>query len=1024
MVRRRMEGLALLLAVGVLAVLGLVATVFVSMTQMERRSSRQRIASAQALLLARSGVEDALARVCSGQDPSEAASRFRGEDWDASDALDGVEVLHEIFAPGTLDREACPVRSALRPSFFVRDPASLGADGRRAPVLNDVDGKLRGRSGTLSQAACFAVRIDDESAKIHVNGGLLDDGDRDADGTPDHRDGDVRTTAASDTGTGWNRMLGRILATLGAQTDIGIPTLGSDILANRPKGGYASIEDLQKRLGITKDLSPYLTTRSWIDTSVVHPTAVTGQLAFGPIGIAQNSRYKRCTNYEGYSDLKRGQSPLRPEEGGRAPVNLNAATRPVLYALVRTLEGLAWGNLRVGTNSPATKHAFTAVQAGRIVDAIMDFRDGRDPGAAFAALGLTPAPFRTRNDFETFVDALCPGWVSKPPSFLNTGTGGMLCALDMLKANFDPNTRLQKDLPDQLVWRWVDKSDLVSWTTEGCFEPTGSFRAESVGRIVDARGRLLAERRVAADIEAYRLLRQTTQADFVAGRANPQDYLALSTATLYLTHGAQDGASPCSWHVWPSPRGLGVVTTPCPPTALPGNAAAFDGAVTLATVQVPPVHPNALAGDRLYFLHHFDDSWDADRGANRALKSGDESGFDSHRLQRDLTQSTWPASAAIQPNTLLPDGMHAQGFRLLQFNPAGILPVSWTPPGEPSNHGVLMHWIKVQEQSTDRLRGDFQLCRFEEWLDPNIDFTFLLQWDIILTQSLMLGRNQGSTRWGVLAEAAFSDSDTAFERTAGAYPNAGEVLFPGMRWRLATALFDTDEAVGNDLQYDLRGVAPPSGFAPDVSNYPDPYILTGKGDMLDPAWPLGMMIGGGHAVMDEFAVYDFGDTATTAWGKAMSWADDRYADGRYYKQGDASFLSVTLEPDAGRNVRLLKAAWTGYLPQESRKVFTLSAQNGTPRVIDPVLQNDPVTGPRLWFEVDLVDPASPTTVLRKLGQGAGIGMAASELRYLVRFKTALEDPLNDPLLETPYFDDITFFWQGAEGPRLTGWSGR
>lgn len=245
-----------------------------------------------------------------------------------------------------------------------------------------------------------------------------------------------------------------------------------------------------------------------------------------------------------------------------------------------------------------------------------------------------------------------------------------------------------------------------------------------------------------------------------------------------------------------------------------------------------------------------------------------------------------------------------------------------------------------------------------------------------------------------------------------------------MRWRLATALFDTDETFGNDTKYDLRGIAPPTGFFQDTTNYPDPYITSSNQDLLTGGGTLYMMIGGGHSVLDEFAIYDFGDTSGIAWTAAMGWADDRYADGRYYKEGDANFLSTILTVDGNRDVRVLKAVWTGYLPQEPRKVFTMSSQNGTPRVIDPVLLDDPATGPRTWFEVELVSTFAPVTVLQKLGYGDDIGLTTKALRYRVHLKTALEDPVDQPLLETPYFDDITFFWQPASGPRVLAWTER
>mgnify|MGYP001592624972 CR=1 FL=1 len=56
-------GLALLLVVGILGILSVLAAAFVTLAQLERRASLQRLHQTQATLLARSGVEDAMARL-------------------------------------------------------------------------------------------------------------------------------------------------------------------------------------------------------------------------------------------------------------------------------------------------------------------------------------------------------------------------------------------------------------------------------------------------------------------------------------------------------------------------------------------------------------------------------------------------------------------------------------------------------------------------------------------------------------------------------------------------------------------------------------------------------------------------------------------------------------------------------------------------------------------------------------------------------------------------------------------------
>mgnify|MGYP001609599339 CR=1 FL=1 len=204
------RGLALILVVGVLAVLAVLGSAFAVLSRLERKAATQRVLGVQAQLLARSGVEDALARVTAGQDP-----RYRGEDWNDDGLVTGVETIHEAYQPGTANLLDCPVRHAMAPSFFKRHATDLDAKGNPAPDRIRLDGRERGWSGRLS-AGTWALKVEDESAKINVNGGFLDDRNRDLDGTPDHCDTAVRlTTALSDTGLGWNAQLVRILNVLG-----------------------------------------------------------------------------------------------------------------------------------------------------------------------------------------------------------------------------------------------------------------------------------------------------------------------------------------------------------------------------------------------------------------------------------------------------------------------------------------------------------------------------------------------------------------------------------------------------------------------------------------------------------------------------------------------------------------------------------------------------------------------------------------------------------------------------------------
>ena len=129
------RGLALLIVVGVLGILAVLAAAFVTMAQLERRASRQRLHATKALLLARSGVEDALARLSAGQ-----AAEYGGEDWSGDGLQSPYEAAQEVYGAGQLDVAACPVEQAMRPSFFIRGLPSAN------PLTRRMDGRERGYS--------------------------------------------------------------------------------------------------------------------------------------------------------------------------------------------------------------------------------------------------------------------------------------------------------------------------------------------------------------------------------------------------------------------------------------------------------------------------------------------------------------------------------------------------------------------------------------------------------------------------------------------------------------------------------------------------------------------------------------------------------------------------------------------------------------------------------------------------------------------------------------------------------------
>ena len=78
------------------------------------------------------------------------------------------------------------------------------------------------------------------------------------------------------------------------------------------------------------------------------------------------------------------------------------------------------------------------------------------------------------------------------------------------------------------------------------------------------------------------------------------------------------------------------------------------------------------------------------------------------------------------------------------------------------------------------------------------------------------------------------------------------------------------------------------------------------------------------------------------------------------------------------------------------------------------------------MEVDIMDEAG---TVRPMAEGAAVGLGLPRFRYRVRIDanpvnpvTGASDRINQPVLETPFLDDITFLWQPASGPRIRTWA--
>lgn len=997
-----MRGLALILSVAVMGLLGLLGAAFLRIMTLERQAAAQRKDRALAVLMARSGLEDALARLSMLQDPNRPGSAFLGEDLDGNGLLSAREREAQVLDPSRLNTADCPVEYALGASF----PAREGG----LPRLIRLDGRERGLSGALLGGdGAYALKVEDESSKLNLNGGLLDTRDRDADGIPDCADPRVRieeapppeeppkedppegppeaSMAPRGRFVGWNHELSRLIEQLGIET--GLP-LSAELLASRPPGGYRDLDEVPFPLP-SPDPSPYLTLWSWVDLSVLRPCESVGGDERGCV-----------------SPMKRDWGPLELEEGGRPPVNLRGAPPELIRTLVS------------GLSAECTRDARWPMPLTLDPDPI------RSASAALAARRWSE-PLDTWGDFSRFCDSLVD--VELSGYHTTPRIGGNLGAADLLKANFDPNARLNKQIPDAAMHRWIDKSDLRSHSTEGALSPTGVFTLRAAGSIQGPGGTLRARCTLSCVAEAFRPLRQTTQADFVGGRTLDEAPSYLSAVSSGPpTHGAH-----AAWNVLHPGQGYGVATYPCPQTALPHQASRVDGAIGLATVEESHLHPappEAPAGSRLMFVHHFDDGWDGEdlsglRGEAHPWRH--RPGTWSADLQTDVSGDVWPGPGR-GANTLYPDGMHQQTGHAPGFagvDEAGLrnVPASTgTTDVAPGDHGAFACWIKVpqlSEASGSNINSRFCLSA----LRTNIAGA---------GQIITVGMRMGG--FCLLVEnAAFNGNEDSLHEAQSRVDVPPDVIpiplrFPDQSWRLVAGRFDTDNIsyphrmsrvwVGD--QDGLRVGTSPSGYAPSepIQQLFEPGIPFVLGHQPgNPALP-----GPNYRaaqILDEFALYDLSDNYAVSALAMPPLANRRLREGRYYKGDDATFTSTRLTPPWAGPGRLLGASWTATLPSDPR--LDVMGLPYYARPMDPAMSH--VADPRLALsrvELELLDAAGET-LIQPLSQGGRLSRLLPAFRWRARLKADVPDRLNDPALESPWLDDVTFLVQPGTGPIVLRW---
>ena len=600
----RRRGVALIVVLGVMAILSLLATSFATIQTTERQVARNYLNTVRARLIAQSGVQEAVERL--------AAAAESGRLGDSALVYWGDNVS-ESGAPDVWT----PLERAKNPSFAWEDERFQDpTDAQRRPMAFRIDGQLIGLSGFVDQGA-FRLRVSDCNSMIHVNDGL--------EGGPD---GPV------------SRNLRRILNNLGDL--FSLRGVGDRILAARPAGGYRLKWELKTVLGAAEyaKLHPFLTPVAWVDRSVALPVPISREvLSAYPVRYGEKLglfRYGRSFRADG-APLKNVPLLFAPEFAApagdqhalmaldevnaqvveiaaRAPVNVNLAPREILTALIAELRGVFWvgrrkqnpgGNMYTFLQHPTYDNdprgkpgdeygylystapfllpgrttADPGVDASKVADEIIACRSRavspHCPGLDYGAVPYG-GPFRSWRQFAAFCDGLVDGGLLRDerPVFFDFRSSGAFSSehtgpdelvrseiqaryaaramADVLKANFNPNLTLNETNPDANLFTIVDKTDLIANSTEFCFTPMGHFEIESEGRVLrsadgyDVRisrtAVTVALKKVLCVAKVYDVHRDSGQADFHPGE--------IQGRSLVLGPEPAANAADCRWGGW------------------------------------------------------------------------------------------------------------------------------------------------------------------------------------------------------------------------------------------------------------------------------------------------------------------------------------------------------------------------------------------------------------------------------------------------------------------------------------------
>ncbi len=288
---------------------------------------------------------------------------------------------------------------------------------------------------------------------------------------------------------------------------------------------------LQKYFELKKNISDSLKQRiakyfieyGWSDPSVILPPVgnnVTPAVA-DPVELYKTWKEKKDAKIEIHSVIQ--YKTIETQK--RSPVNINTASEPVLIACLNGLMGRYIRPGQLNTIKDKDGNAIYNLESDSLICIDINFDMAKKIAKEIIRRRISSA-FVSWKDFAKFLGDL----LEKNGNEWKDFTVDHAC---LIWANANPNSNLNKfhpDFPDSYLYSlWkkaanvtgkkyldyrMDKSDLVVYTTEFCFEPTGYFLIESLGRAINDENSL-SDYYSSLVIKIFDIYKHTTQSDFL-----------------------------------------------------------------------------------------------------------------------------------------------------------------------------------------------------------------------------------------------------------------------------------------------------------------------------------------------------------------------------------------------------------------------------------------------------------------------------------------------------------------------------